>query len=423
MFHKRYRSHHDSEHALKKLLNTTPHIVPKDDLIKVLGTSPEKDDRVLYCHVPYCDKICSFCNLNRKFCGDAQSKKNQTLTDYTDYICSQIESFSDYSYISEKPFKTVYFGGGTPTVLKTSQLSRIIETIHRHLTLTDNCEFTMESTLHNLDDEKIARLKELGVNRFSIGIQTFNDAGRQVMGRTFDQSETVKRLSDIRKLFDQTLCIDIIYSYPGQTIGNIYNDVQLLLNCQVDSVSFYSLMLHEGSVLNKQIENGEVVFDRTLESDRTYHNTFYEALITKGFERLELSKLVKPGRDEYRYIKLKYLNADVLPIGVGAGGRLGNISIYNMAPHKNMYTLTNPEFDFFHEMLGRMQYGIYDLVWYKDNLTPEAYDGFMKQFVSLFEERFFNEESDGLFTLTTDGVFWGNNIAVELLKSMIQSIK
>ncbi len=422
MFHRRYRSHHDAEFALKNFLKISrPEPLSEVQMLKTLNSFPEKDNRVIYFHVPYCDRLCSFCNLNRKFCGGSTEERNKTLEKYTDYLIQEIDKYSGYEYIKSKPFKSIYFGGGTPTIFSTEQLGRILKEINDKIPMAKDCEFTFESTLHNLNEEKVNMMKNFGVNRFSIGIQTFNTSGRRMLSRSFTYLETVKRLKVLRNQFDGTLCIDIIYSYPGQSIENIFNDSNTIVSCGVDSVSFYSLMLHEESFLSKQIDNGSVLFDRTLESDKKYHNSFYNSLIKKGFTLLELSKLVKPGKDEYRYIKLKYLNADVLPLGIGAAGRLENISIYRMSPTRNFYGFVNPKFDFFHEMLGRMQYGTYDLDYYSRILNEKEFKAFLKTFNLLNEKKFFEKKSHNYYTLNTDGVFWGNNIAIEFMKSIIES--
>ncbi|HPJ88855.1 MAG TPA: radical SAM protein [Thermotogota bacterium] len=422
MFHRRYRSHHDAEFALRKFLGIEKRRgerIAEEKVFEMLNSRPVKDERVIYFHVPYCDRLCSFCNLNRRFCSGSEGEKNETLEKYTDYLCDEIKKYSRFKYIQSEPFSVIYFGGGTPTIFSTSQLKRILDAINTSLPLYEHCEFTFETTLHNLNAEKVAMMMDRGVNRLSVGIQTFNDNGRSVLNRSFDNEETVKRLKILRAQFDRTLCIDIIYSYPGQSMQNIHNDASSIIECDVDSVSFYSLMLHDESALTRQIQNGQVVFDRTLESDNLYHNRFYQSLTEKGFKMLELSKLVKPGRDEYRYIKLRYRNADVLPLGVGAGGRLGDMSIYRMTPEMSMYGNANPEFDFFHELLGTMQYGQYDLNAYREMLNEEEYVAFEERFENLNEKGFFIQKGDQLYELSVEGVFWGNNIAIELMKSII----
>ena len=117
-------------------------------------------------------------------------------------------------YVKGRDFDVVYCGGGTPTVFTPAELERILEAFTRNFTLSGRAGWTVETTLHNLSDEKIEMLSNSGVNRLSIGIQTFADRGRKLLGRTGDQEA---RLEQVRHLFSGVLGIDIIYSYPEQT--------------------------------------------------------------------------------------------------------------------------------------------------------------------------------------------------------------
>jgi len=417
VFDRRYRSHHDSEYALKSFLNLSrPDMATKEELELTLNSIPEKDERVIYFHIPFCDKICTFCNLNRGL-------KKDDLEEYTDFLLKEIDKYSKYEYINSKEFNAVYFGGGTPTTLSEKQLEKILKAINEKFSLSKDVEFTFETTLHNLNPEKIEMMQELGVNRFSVGIQTFDTEGRRVLGRTYDYIETVKRLKKMREIFKGTLCIDIIYSYPGQTISNLELDAKTLMECGIDSVSFYSLMLHEGSILHNLVENGKIRFDRDIESDKRLHNYFYEKLLENEYEMLELSKLVKPGRDEYRYIKQKYLNGDVLPIGLGAGGRIGDIGVYNMAPARTMLANKNEDYDFFNKILGIMQFGVYDLGKIENMFSQAEYASFTEKFEQFVSTGYIKQVEGEEYRLDSDGVFWGNNIAIELLKSIIKMRK
>jgi oxygen-independent coproporphyrinogen-3 oxidase len=379
-----------------------------------LKESPSGKIRGIYIHVPHCDKICSFCNLNRR------ERKGADLDAYTASIIEEIKTYGAYPYIREQSFSAVYFGGGTPTILTTAQLSRILDTLHQHIPLTEDCEITLESTQHNLGVKKAAALADMGVNRFSIGIQTFSDPGRKMLGRTYSGEKALEDLYALRAAFKGTLGIDIIYSYPNQSIEDINRDAELCVSSGVDSVSFYSLMIHQGSALAKSIDQGETHFIRDLESDRERHHLFYERLVASGFTLLELSKLARPGKDAYQYIHIQYENGDLLPIGSGAGGRLAGFQIYAMAPGKRFVSPENETYNRYYRLLGELQFGLYDPVRLARFLGPAV------------EKRIFEkiQELRGLgylvpiphssaWSLSPDGVFWGNNIAVEVLKAAI----
>jgi oxygen-independent coproporphyrinogen-3 oxidase len=380
----------------------------------VLGKPPSGKPRGIYIHVPHCDRICRFCNLNRK------ERKGADLEGYAAYIAGEIKAYGRYPYIREQPFNAVYFGGGTPTVLSIPQVSRILDALHEHIPLAEDCEITLESTQHNLGAEKAGALAAKGVNRFSIGIQTFSDRGRKLLGRTYSGEKAREDLCALRAAFKGTLGIDIIYSYPDQSLDEIAQDGEICVSSGVDSVSFYSLMIHPGSALAQSIDQGETRFIRDIQSDRERHHLFYKHLTESGFTLLELSKLVRPGRDPYRYIHIQYENGDILPIGSGAGGRIGGLPIYSMAPGRRFVSSRNEAYDRYYRLLGELQFGWYDPVRLARFLGSEAEKAIFEKIQELSGLGYLIPQPQrSAWSLSPDGVFWGNNIAVEVLKAAI----
>jgi oxygen-independent coproporphyrinogen-3 oxidase len=416
MFTERFRSHHDAEHALGAALNISKRdqMAEWASLEKQLRCSPGGRDRGIYIHVPHCDKICSFCNLNRT------ERKGADLEAYTAYLIDEIRSYSVYPYIREQPFRVVYFGGGTPTVLNADQLSRILEALRESIPLSEDCEITMESTQHNLGAKKAALLEAEGVNRFSVGIQTFSDRGRTMLGRTYSGEKALEELQALRAAFGGVLGIDIIYSYPNQSMEELSRDAEICVSSGIDSVSFYSLMIHQGSALSQSITTGALQFIRDIESDRERHNLFYRTLTAAGFTLLELSKLARPGKDAYRYIHIQYENGDLLPIGSGAGGRLGAYQIYSLAPGRRFISPVNKAYERYPLMLGQLQFGLYDPGLIAGDLGPQAEEALRKKIRELADEGFLVPVPESeTWILSPDGIFWGNNIAVEVLKTAI----
>jgi oxygen-independent coproporphyrinogen-3 oxidase len=323
-------------------------------------------------------------------------------------------------YVRGRPFDAVYFGGGTPTVLSAEQFSLVLRALRDNIPLKEDCEITVESTLHNLGIEKAAALEREGVNRFSVGIQTFSDRGREILGRTWDGTKALEQLRALRAAFGGILCVDIIYSYPGEKPEEVSYDADCCAVLPVDSVSFYSLMIYPGSTLAKAIDSGAVVFGRDIEFDKDRHHRFYRGLRERGFELLELSKLARPGRDRYQYIRVRYDNGDIIPIGAGAGGNIAGIPVYSMTQGRRFVSAPNPRYEKYHRILGYLQFGLYDT----DRITGELDENAKKA----VEERVHYYRRQGLLeekapgaslSLSADGVFWGNNIAVDILTAAI----
>jgi oxygen-independent coproporphyrinogen-3 oxidase len=374
--------------------------------------------RGIYIHVPHCDKICSFCNLNRT------ERKGADLDAYAASIAGEIKTYGAFPYIREQAFNAVYFGGGTPTVFTTEQFSLIMDALHQHIPLADDCEITVESTQHNLGAKKAAALEGMGVTRFSIGIQTFSGRGRKILGRTYSEEKALEDLHELRAAFKGTLGIDIIYSYPDQSLEEINRDAEICVSSGVDSVSFYSLMIQKGSALSKSLDQGEIQLVRNIESDRERHNLFYNKLIESGFAMLELSKLVRPGKDAYRYIHIQYENGDLVPIGSGAGGRIAGFQIYSMAPGRRFVNPGNMDYDQYYRLLGELQFGSYDPSRMARFLGPAVERAILKKVRELSSLGFLVPSAQsGVWALSPDGVFWGNNIAVEVLRAAITAKK
>jgi oxygen-independent coproporphyrinogen-3 oxidase len=367
----------------------------------------------VYIHVPHCDRICTFCNLNRR------ERKGADLDSYTEYIIEEMKSYGAYPYIREQPFDAVYFGGGTPTVLDTKQLGRILKALRTYLPLKPDCEITLESTQHNLPAAKAAALEAEGVTRFSVGIQTFSDRGRKILGRTFDGKRAVDEMGALRAAFSGTLGIDLIYSYPGQTLEEAAFDAETCAALAPDSASFYSLMIQGSSALARAINTGELVFDRDLDFDRERHHLIYRTLRNMGFTLLELSKLARPGRDAYRYIHIRYENGDILPIGSGAGGNLAGFPVYSMEPGRRFVAAPNPEYEKYYRILGLLQFGRYNAEQIAGELGDRV-ETLVRKKIAEYTDRGFLEASDnGACCLSPEGIFWGNNMAVDILRAVI----
>ena len=139
-------------------------------------------------------------------------------------------------------------------------------------------------------------MERLGVNRLSIGIQTFSDRGRKILNRTYDKETAVKRLGEIKAKFKGLVCVDIIYNYPDQTPEEVKEDAEIVHSLNIDSSSFYSLMIHEGSKMSKDIKDDVFHLDYKLETDKELHNIFMNTLLGTGeYEILEITKINKKG--------------------------------------------------------------------------------------------------------------------------------
>lgn len=399
MFKTRVKGHH---RASKKSQPKRP--ASKEEIEAFLQTSPKDEEGIIYFHVPYCDKICSFCSMNR-------SMLDGELDEYTDFLLKKIDTFANTPYIKQKRFESVYFGGGTPTILKTKHLEKILTAINEKFNISPTCEFSFESTLHNLNKNKINLMQSLGVNRYSIGIQTFSNEGRVLLNRTGDKEVAIKKLSQIKEQFNGHVCIDIIYNYPNQSIKEVEEDARLSKKIGVDSASFYSLMFHEGSSLSKTISLEDYY---KLDHDQALHDKFLSSMLEGDYEILEYTKVNKIGGDKYKYIRLSHKGVDILPLGIGAGGKLGKYSSFTPNKNMQMFIEVDKESEKLKLLSSLFQYPNIKLKNVKKLLSEEKFQEVYK-FLEKTQKHGYLNLSDEEIIFESKGIFWGNTIASEIL--------
>jgi anaerobilin synthase len=403
----RLKSHHNSSGVLDEYIKSEK--ITEEDFEKKMNEFPKDVPRVIYVHTPYCDKICSFCNLNRE-------QIKGSLDEYADYLVSEFEKYGKYKYVNSKPFNVIFFGGGTPTVYKGYQLEKILKSVRENIDLVRDYEFTLETTLHNLNDEKIEILNRYGVNRLSVGIQSFSEIGREFYNRTYGKNQVIERIKDLKEKFNGEVCVDIIYNYPNQSVEEVVEDAKIIKELDLGSSSFYSLMVHEGSELSKDVDNGNVKMLENLRKERALHDAFVKELTNTGeYYPLELTKIAKKGRDNYQYIKARNDGGDTLPIGVGAGGRVDNIGVFRMSKEMSFFAEKSNYYIIFEKLAGLMQFPVVEKVKVKKILSEREYDLFAEK-MDEYVNKDLLTEGENSYSLTSEGIFWGNNMSKGLLK-------
>ncbi|MDR3259987.1 MAG: radical SAM protein [Fusobacteriaceae bacterium] len=405
-FSKRQKSHHDSNSIIGKYVEIKKS--SKEEFLKFLDEEPNNIQRTIYVHTPFCDKICSFCNMNRK-------QIDGSLEPYADYMVSEFNKYGQTNYFKKSKFDVIFFGGGTPTVYKKDQLKKILSAVQKNVNLADNYEFTFETTLHNLTDEKLQIMMKYGVNRLSVGIQTFSDTGRIFYNRTFTKNIAIEKLKNLQEKFNGDVCVDIIYNFPNETIEEVIEDARILKKLKISSVSFYSLMVHEGSRLSKDIKENTTTISDDVKKDYVLYRAFVDEMLNdENYYILELTKIARKAGDNYKYIKVRNTGGDTFPIGMGAGGAVGNIGIFNMNKDMSFFMKYNEFSNRFSRLSGVMQFPNILKSDIKKFLTEEEYSLFVEK-MNIYKDNDFIREDEKSYQLTKDGIFWGNNISSEVI--------
>ncbi|MCM4155444.1 radical SAM family heme chaperone HemW [Gramella sp. AN32] len=237
----------------------------------------------IYIHIPFCKQACHYCDFHF---STSFKKKSQLV----EMLCRELVLRKDEI---KGDIETIYFGGGTPSLLTSEELEKIFETIFDNYSLAENAEITLEANPDDLSEEVIKNLSHSPINRLSIGIQSFFDDDLKLMNRAHNQEEARKSLELATRYF-KNLSIDLIYGIPGSSNEKWKENLQIALDYKIPHISSYALTVEPKTALEKFIKNGEV----DPVEDEVYREQFdilVETLTNTGFEHYEFSNYGKPG--------------------------------------------------------------------------------------------------------------------------------
>ena len=271
-----------------------------------------------YVHIPFCTQICYYCDFSKVFI------KNQPVDSYLEHL---IEEYDSYDI---KKLRTLYIGGGTPTALSARQLAFLLEKLSDKLDLSYLEELTIEANPGDLDQEKIAVLKDSPVNRVSLGVQTFNDRMLKQIGRSHLEKDIYENIANLKKAGFDNISIDLIYALPKQTMEDVKTNVAKAIALDIPHMSLYSLILENHTVFMNRMRRGKLPLPKEdLEAE------MFEYIISElekaGFEHYEISNFSKPGF-ESRHNLMYWDNAEYYGIGAGASGYVDGVRYKNHGP-------------------------------------------------------------------------------------------
>ncbi len=300
----------------------------------------------LYLHIPFCKQACSYCDFH--FSTSLKQKSQMVMA-----MCKEIDLQKDY--LVDKHLETIYFGGGTPSLLEIKDLEQIFSAISRHFTIDKNVEITLEANPDDLTSTKLADLKNIGINRLSIGIQSFHEPHLKLMNRTHTAEEAYNCVNLARKFGFESLSIDLIYGIPtenSQSHAIWENDIKMALQFDVPHISTYGLTVEPKTMLHKWIKTQQF-----KPSDDEFAAQEYEILIEKltekGYEHYEISNFAKPNlysKHNSNYWKKGHY------LGIGASAHSYNgISRQNNIASNNLYikALAENKLNYEQEILTR----------------------------------------------------------------------
>jgi len=241
----------------------------------------------IYIHVPFCKQACSYCNfyfLTRK----------ELVVPFVDALIEEIKSYRNHPF-SEQIIKTVYIGGGTPSLLSHGQLKQIFNALQDVFKI-DAEEVTLEMNPDDVSVDYLKSLSDLGINRASMGVQSFDPALLLFMHRAHDPQEAEQALKMLQKANFPSFTADLIYGNPGQSKEQLGRDIDRLLSYDPPHISAYSLTIEPGTRLGKQVELGRIDIpdDEIVDS---HFDLVETKLFENGIQRYEVSNFAKPGKE------------------------------------------------------------------------------------------------------------------------------
>ncbi len=271
-----------------------------------------------YVHIPFCTQICYYCDFSKVFI------KNQPVDSYLEHL---IEEYDSYDI---KKLRTLYIGGGTPTALSAPQLAFLLEKLTENLDLSYLEELTIEANPGDLDQEKIAVLKDSPVDRVSLGVQTFNDRMLKQIGRSHLEKDIYDNIANLKKAGFDNISIDLIYALPKQTMEDVKTNVAKAIALDIPHMSLYSLILENHTVFMNRMRRGKLPLPKEdLEAEM--FDYIIAELEKAGFEHYEISNFSKPGF-ESRHNLMYWDNAEYYGIGAGASGYVNGVRYKNHGP-------------------------------------------------------------------------------------------
>ena len=297
--------------------------VPRDGSLPQ-GVSAGKMPFALYIHIPFCARRCGYCDFNTytiaELGGDESIEKQ-----YVDALVKEIALAR--SIVGDQQVTTIFFGGGTPTLLPSSEIARILDAVQRQFRLSDDVEITTEANPDSVTAGSLRELRAAGINRISFGVQSTTPHVLQTLDRTHNPAQVPIVVHAARDAGFTHISVDLIYGTPGETIVEWEESVRSLLTLPIDHISAYSLIVEEGTKLGAQVRRGVLAMpDEDLNADK--YVVADDLFTAAGFSWYEVSNWAKPG-GTCKHNEMYWKNNDWWGLGAGAHSHIDGVRWWN----------------------------------------------------------------------------------------------
>lgn len=387
---------------------------------KIMQEESPPVEQAAYIHIPFCKTKCLYC-------GFFQNGLDQDVEDkYVDYLLQEMYEDAKKPRLKNSLIQTVFIGGGTPTSLSAPNAARLLHAIQECLPLANDYELTLEGRIHDLVPEKLDVWFKHGVNRMSLGVQSFHTKIRRQLGRIDDTDTVLKNLELLRSYRQCSVVIDLIYGLPDQDAQAWEEDLAYMVQSGIDGCDLYQLNVFEGSALNKAIQKGSMSPAATTARQAEMFAFAHDYLTRRHYRRLSACHWAASNRERSLYNSLAKKNIPMFQFGCGAGGSIGGYACMNHralpgyqamaeAGKKPIMALmkSNPLSDITSKVNYQLEHGSLNL---QALIAEHPQLADLQWLYDVWEKRGLVENNGILYELTIPGQFWQINLTQTTLE-------
>lgn len=282
--------------------------------------------RGVYIHIPFCHQICNYCDFNKVFF------KNQPVDAYIEALGKEMAMTVQQMPQAFEQIETIFLGGGTPTALSAAQITRLLELIRTYIPMEHVTEFSSEANPDELSEDKLRALLHGGVNRLSMGVQSFDQGLLEKIGRTHSNEHVYNTIALAKQVGFKNISIDLMYGLPNQTMEQWQESLRLALDLDLPHYSAYSLIVEPKTIFYIQYAKGKLVLP-TEDLEAEMYDVLMREMEARGIVQYEISNFAKDGYLSV-HNKIYWDNDEYAGFGAGAHGYLQGVRYSNHGPIK-----------------------------------------------------------------------------------------
>ena len=373
-----------------------------------------------YIHIPFCDHKCIYCDFYSIITSD-------NIQSFLKCLKKEISYYAE-KHSEDRELISIFFGGGTPSLMKPDYISEILENIKKNFRVNNDAEITLETNPGTVSIEKLKMFRDAGINRVSIGIQSFDNNDLKFLTRIHNSETAIRTVNEAAEVGFENISLDLIFNLPGQAKRKWIKNLEQAVHLPVKHISAYSLILERGTILNKMVIDGKVkIADEDFDAE--LYQTTIDLITSNGFYQYEVSNFAKPGF-ECIHINAYWHYTDYFGFGTSAhsfiaGKRWWNYSSLKMYIDKIEQSgnavagseIITPEKAINEYIMLELRSSGLNIKMFENRFGNEGRDWLKKKYpyFELLKEQNFVLIDDGLIKLTPRGYAVCDEILFEIL--------